>query len=112
MLQAQILLKQNKVSLAYQALIPLRKLEQQDYQILLANTAQQVAQYEAAINAYKLLLKMQPNSARWYLGLAIVYDQNSQFDLAIAQYKLALQRGELSTDSASFAQQRIVALGE
>jgi MSHA biogenesis protein MshN len=112
MLQAQIYVKQAKHALAYQALIPLAKLKQVEYQLLIANSAQQTAQYDAAINAYHLLIKMKPNSARSYLGLAIVHDRNSQFLLAIEQYKHALSFGSLSVDSSTFVQQRIQALGE
>ena len=50
-----------------------------EYQVMLANVAQQGSQWQSAIDAYKLLEKMQPSSGRWPLGLAIVYDKTSQF---------------------------------
>ena len=55
---------------------------------------------------------MQAYSGRWHLGLAIVYDKNSQFSLAVAEYTLALTKSDLSLASAKFAQQRMQALGE
>jgi MSHA biogenesis protein MshN len=112
MMQAKVFIKQSKYSSAYQVLRPLALLENIEYQIQLANTAQKISEHSGAITAYKLLIKMQPSKARWYLGLAIVYDQSSQFSLAISQYELALKRGDLSLDSKNFAQQRIQALGE
>jgi len=111
-MKAKIALKQNNYQAAYRSLKPLAKLQQQDYQLLLANTAQQANQVNGAINAYKELINMQPDSAKWPLGLAIVYDKNSQFQLATEQYKQALNKNDLSASSSSFAQQRIQALKE
>jgi len=111
-MKAKIELIQSKYQAAYRTLKPLDKLQQQDYQVLLANTAQQANQVNGAVNAYNELINMQPDSARWSLGLAIVYDKNSQFQLATAQYKLALNKNDLSASSATFAQQRIQALKE
>jgi MSHA biogenesis protein MshN len=111
-MQAKIYLSQSKTSLAYQALRPLASLEDVEYQIQLASIAQQALEHQGAIAAYKLLIKMKPNIGRWNLGLAIVYDQSSQFVLAVTQYQLAISQGDLSPDSVTFAQQRIQALGE
>ncbi len=111
-MQAKIYLSQSKTSLAYQALRPLASLEDVEYQIQLASIAQQALEHQGAIAAYKLLIKMKPDIGRWNLGLAIVYDQSSQFVLAVTQYQLAISQGDLSPDSVTFAQQRIQALGE
>lgn len=62
--------------------------------------------------AYQVLIKMQPDNGRWYLGLAIVYDKNSQFSLAVNAYALALAKADLSASSVKFAKQRMQALGE
>jgi MSHA biogenesis protein MshN len=79
---------------------------------MLANVSQQIEQYESAIQAYKVLIDMQAYSGRWHLGLAIVYDKNSQFSLAVTEYALALTKSDLTIASADFAQQRMQALGE
>lgn len=112
LLKARIQLQQGQHERAYQTLRPLAHLEQQDYQVMLANVAQQIEAYESAINAFKLLIKMQPYSGKWHLGIAIIYDKNSQFTLAEQAYAIALSKHDLSKASAEFAQQRMQALGE
>lgn len=112
LLKARIYLSQGQHEAAFNTLKPLASFEQEEYQVMLANIAQQIEQYPSAISAYKLLIKMQPYSGRWYLGLAIVYDKNSQFSLAINKYALALTKTDLSISSAKFAKQRMQALGE
>lgn len=112
MLKARIQLKQGQHKGAYHTLKALPALEQQDYQVMLANVAQQIEAYDSAITAYQVLIKMQPYSGKWHLGLAIVYDKSSQFTLAEAEYALALSKNDLSNASAEFATQRMQALGE
>lgn len=112
LLKARIHLQQGQHRAAFDSLKPLPNLKQQEYQVMLANVAQQIEQYESAIQAYKVLIDMQAYSGRWHLGLAIVYDKNSQFSLAAAEYALALTKSDLSIASAEFAQQRMHALGE
>ena len=112
MLKAQIQLKQGQYKGAYHTLKPLPDIEQQDYQVMLANVAQQIGAYHSAITAYHVLIKMQPYSGKWHLGLAIVYDKNSQFTLAEKAYALALSQNDLSNASAEFATQRMQTLGE
>ncbi len=112
LLKARIYLQQGKSQAAYNTLKPLPMLKHQDYQVMLANVAQQIEQYESAIQAYKVLIEMQSYSGRWHLGLAIIYDKNSQFSLAATEYATALTKSDLSIASAKFAQQRMQALGE
>ncbi|MBL4766040.1 MAG: tetratricopeptide repeat protein [Colwellia sp.] len=112
LLKAKIHLQQGQHQAAYNTLKPLAVLKQQEYQLMLANVAQQIKQYKSAIQAYKILINMQSYSGRWHLGLAIVYDKNSQFSLAITEYALALTKSDLSIATAEFAEQRMQALGE
>jgi len=112
LMKAQIQLKQGQETAAYNTLKPLASIEQKEYQVMLANIAQKIEQYSSAIMAYQVLIKMQPDSGRWYLGLAIVYDKNSQFSLAVNAYALALTKADLSASSVKFAKQRMQALGE
>jgi len=112
LMKTRIHLKQGQQEAAYNTLKPLASFEQEEYQVLLANIAQKIEQYPSAISAYKVLIKMQPYSGRWHLGLAIVYDKNSQFTLAVNEYALALTKADLSVSSAKFVQQRMQALGE
>lgn len=112
LMKARIHFKQGQHEAAYNALKPLASFEQEEYQLMLANVAQQIEQYPSAISAYQVLINMQPYSGRWHLGLAIVYDKNSQFPLAVNEYALALSKADLSASSAKFAEQRMQALGE
>lgn len=112
MLKARIHLQQGQHKAAYSTLEPLSLLKQQEYQLMLANVSQQIEQYKSTIQAYKILIDMQAYSGRWHLGLAIVYDKNSQFSLAVTEYALALTKSDLSVASAEFAQQRMQVLGE
>jgi len=112
MLKARVHLQQGQHKAAYSTLKPLSLLKQQEYQLMLANVSQQIEQYKSAIQAYKILIDMQAYSGRWHLGLAIVYDKNSQFSLAVTEYALALTKSDLSVASAEFAQQRMQVLGE
>ena len=112
LLQARIHVQQGQYEAAYNTLKPLVTLENEEYQVMLANVAQQIEQYPSAISAYKVLITMQPYSGRWHLGLAIVYDKNSQFILARNEYAQALSKADLSVSSAKFAEQRLQALGE
>jgi MSHA biogenesis protein MshN len=112
LLKARIHLQQGQHKAAYNTLKPLSLLKQQEYQVMLANVSQQIEQYKSAIQAYKILIDMQAYSGRWHLGLAIVYDKNSQFSLAVTEYAIALTKSDISIASAEFAQQRMQALGE
>jgi len=112
LLKARIHLTQKQYQAAFTTLKVLPLYEQEEYQVMLVNVAQQIEQYPSAISAYQVLIKMQPYSGRWHLGLAIVYDKSSQFSLAINEYALALSKTDLSISSAKFAKQRLQALGE
>lgn len=112
LLKARIHLQQGQQEAAYNTLQSLTAFEHEEYQVMLANIAQQIEQYPSAISAYKVLINMQPYSGRWHLGLAIVYDKNSQFTLARNEYAQALAKPDLSVSSAKFAEQRLQALGK
>ena len=112
LLKARIHLQQGQHEAAYNTLKSLADFEHEEYQVMLANIAQQIEQYPSAISAYKVLIKMQPYSGRWHLGLAIIYDKNSQFIFAKNEYAQALTKADLSVSSAKFAEQRLQALGE
>jgi MSHA biogenesis protein MshN len=111
-MKARIYLKQGQVNAALNTLKPLAKLKDEQYQIMLANTAQQAQQHDIAIAAYQQLISMKPDAGRWYLGLAVLYDKNSQFTLASNAYKQALTKSDLSISSETFAKQRIQVIGQ
>ncbi len=112
LMKARIYLNRGNHRAALTTLQGLPDSPNQEYQLLMANVAQQSGEYDLAIRGYKNLVAMEPQSSRWRLGLAIAYDSNSQFELAQPAYENALAFGDLSSSSASFAQQRLQELGE
>jgi MSHA biogenesis protein MshN len=111
-MKARIHLKQGQITTALNTLKPLAQLKDEQYQIMLANTAQQAQQNNVAIESYKILIAIQPDAGRWYLGLAVLYDKSSQFNVASVAYKQALTKNDLSVASVNFIQQRIQAIGQ
>ena len=111
-MKARIHLKQGDAISALNTLRPLAKLQNEQYQVMLANTAQQAQRMNAAVDAYKVLIGMQPDIGRWYLGLAVLYDKNSQFGLASKAYKNALTKSDLSISSEDFIKKRIQVIGQ
>jgi len=111
-MKARIHLKQGQYSAALNTLKPLADLKNEQYQVMLANTAQQAKQNKVAVDAYKVLIAMKPDIGRWQLGLAVLYDKNSQFTLASKAYKKALTKNDLSVSSENFIKQRIQVIGQ
>ena len=111
-MKARIHLKQGQLAAALNTLKPLAQLKDEQYQIMLANIAQQAQQNKVAVEAYKTLIAMKPDIGRWQLGLAVLYDKNSQFDLASMAYKKALIKNDLSASSENFVKQRIQVIGQ
>lgn len=111
-MKARIHLKQGQFTAALNTLKPLSRLKDEQYQVMLANTAQQAQQNKVAVDAYKMLIAMKPDIGRWQLGLAVLYDKNSQFELASLAYKKALTKNDLSVSSENFVKQRIQVIGQ
>lgn len=111
-MKARIHLKQGQFTAALNTLKPLAQIKDEQYQIMLANTAQQAKQNKIAVDAYKVLIAMKPDIGRWQLGLAVLYDKNSQFELASSTYKKALTKNDLSISSENFIKQRIQVIGQ
>ncbi|MEI6893747.1 MAG: tetratricopeptide repeat protein [Colwellia sp.] len=111
-MKARIHLQQGQVTAALKTLKPLDQLKDEQYQVMLANTAQQAQQNKVAVKAYQLLTTMQPDVGRWLLGLAVLYDKNSQFNLASVAYNQALTKNDLSISSENFIKQRIQVIGQ
>jgi MSHA biogenesis protein MshN len=112
LMQARIYLKQNNAAHAYQVLQVLKQTTDIEYQTTLANIAQQLGHYPAAINAYQILNNLQVKQGRWAMGLAIAYDSNSQFKQAAKAYQLALSLESISESARAFIKERLQALGE
>ena len=112
LMQARIYLSQGQGDNALQTLKVLADSSNVEYQALLANTAQQQGQFNSAITAYRHLVNLQENKGRWWLGLAIAFDSDSQFIKAEQAYQMAIDQQNLSASAAGFARKRITELGE
>ncbi|XQW85545.1 tetratricopeptide repeat protein [Thalassotalea piscium] len=112
LMKARIYLNQGQTKLALDVLKVLDTLPSIEYQSLLASTAQQVGTFSLAEKAYKILTELAPERGRWWLGLAIAQDSQSQFAKAKNNYKNALLQQDLSSETIAFAKNRIIELGE
>ncbi|MCO4799926.1 MAG: tetratricopeptide repeat protein, partial [Colwelliaceae bacterium] len=112
LMKARIYLNQGKTVEAVNTLKVLSLVKDVEYQALLASNAQQISQHETAKIAYKLLSTLEPNAGRWWLGLAVAYDSNSEFEHAKDSYAQALEKIDLSENARQFVRQRLQELGE
>lgn len=115
LLKAQILIKQQQHLAAFKVLQnhpDVISITDTKYQSMLATQAQTSKQYQFAIEAYQRLTKIEITSGRWWLGLGIAYDSDSQFKLAGQTYHQALNKQDLSNSARQFAQRRLQELGE
>lgn len=112
LMKARIHLTVGQVEKAYDVLSPLNNNEDIEYQSLLANAAQQIGNFKAATKAYLTLVNLAPQEGRYWLGLAVAYDSDSQFTQASKAYQSAITQGGLSSGALNFTQQRLAELGE
>ena len=112
LMKARIYLNQGQTIAAVNTLKDLPQVESVEYQALLASHAQQISQFGIAATAYQLLAKLEPDAGRWWLGLAVAYDSDSEFDQAVNAYGQAIDKSDLSENARQFARQRIQELGE
>ena len=112
LMKARIYLNQGQTIAAVNTLKDLPQVESVEYQALLASHAQQISQFGIAATAYQLLARLEPDAGRWWLGLAVAYDSNSEFDQAVTAYGQAIDKSDLSENARQFARQRIQELGE
>lgn len=112
LMKARIFIKQGLLEQAMLTLVVLKDIADVEYQSLLASTAQQIEAYDHAIYAYQQLTLLEDSNGKWWLGLAIGLDKQSQFEQAIDAYVRAVSGHSLSVNALEFAQSRIRALGE
>ncbi|WP_426359759.1 tetratricopeptide repeat protein [Pseudocolwellia sp. HL-MZ19] len=112
LMKARILLNQNNNKEALYVLNGFATAQHVEYQVLLANTAQMVGNSDSAILAYRQLVNLEPHQGKWWMGLGVELDRDSQFEKAKLAYKTALSTQSLSNNSAQFIRQRMSELGE
>jgi len=115
LMKARVYLQQNRVQQAFATLNTMQGVNEVvnvEYQSLRATTAQQLNEFSFAAQAYQILVSIEPSAARWWLGLAVAHDSNSEFEQASNAYQMALNKSGLSGSAETFARQRIIELGE
>ncbi|MBA6304733.1 lipopolysaccharide assembly protein LapB [Colwellia sp. MB02u-14] len=115
LMKARIYLKKNRIRQAFTTLnnIPnVNDVINVEYQSLRATMAQQLNEFSFSAEAYQILVSIEPSSSRWWLGLGVALDSNSEFEQASFAYKTALNKNGLSGSAENFARQRITELGE
>jgi MSHA biogenesis protein MshN len=115
LMKARVYLQQNFIQQAFATLNQMpgaNDVVNVEYQSLRATTAQQLNEFSFAAQAYQILVNIEPSAARWWLGLAVAHDSNSEFEQASNAYQTALNKSGLSGSAETFARQRIIELGE
>ena len=115
LMQARNYIQQNRLDNAFTTLnnMPIvNDVLNVEYQNLRATIAQQLNEFSFAADAYQILINIESSAGRWWLGLGIARDSNSEFTQAIIAYKTALSKTGLSDSAENFARQRIIELGE
>jgi MSHA biogenesis protein MshN len=115
LMKARVYLQQNLIQQAFATLNQMpgvNEVVNVEYQSLRATTAQQLNEFSFAAQAYQILVNIEPSAARWWLGLAVAHDSNSEFEQASNAYQTALNKSGLSGSAETFARQRIIELGE
>lgn len=81
-----------------------------DYLALLAAAYQQLQHFPQAAHIYQQLIRLQPDKAENWLGLAIVQDKLNQSQSATQAYRQALDKKSLNAEVVSYIKQRLTVL--
>ncbi|WP_038175295.1 tetratricopeptide repeat protein [Vibrio pacinii] len=108
---AKMLLKEQQNPAALTVLSALPEHASIEYLSLRAALAQKQKQDQLALESYSQLVEREPQSGRWWLGLAI--QQERAFDLAAAKssYRQALTKLGISSQSQQFIRDRLALIG-
>ncbi len=105
---ARLLAQQQLVQSALDTLNPAFELQPIGVEFLgfRASLADQLERFDLALADYQRLTQMEPNQARWWLGLGIANERNQRSNEALIAYQQALALNQLSIDVQRFVQQR------
>ena len=106
---ARLLKQQQQVAAAFTVLnteVPLPSVSA-EFLGVRASMADQLAEYDVAHADYLRLTQLQPDQARWWLGLAIASERINASAQALTAYQQAASMNQLSRDVQRFVQQRI-----
>jgi len=78
-----------------------------EYFAMVAALQQQAGEYDLALQAYQKALKTDNTVSRWWFGMAVVLEYQSNWADAQISYTQALNTGKLPTDLLAYAEQRL-----
>ncbi|MCG9695479.1 tetratricopeptide repeat protein [Shewanella sp. Isolate11] len=74
--------------------------------------AQQTQQFSLAEQSYRQLARVEPEQAKWWMGLAYALDSQSKYSAAKQAYQQALMQKGLSSQASAFIEERLTQLGD
>ncbi|KIO35801.1 hypothetical protein DB48_13980 [Shewanella sp. cp20] len=80
--------------------------------VMQSHLAQQAAAFTLAEESYRRLARVEPNQAKWWMGLAYALDSQQKYTGAKQAYGQALGLPGLSQQASDFIQQRLAQLGD
>ncbi len=104
---AKMLMKEQQNTVALTVLSTLPESASIEYLSLRAALAQKEKQDELALQSYLQLVKLEPDSARWWMGLGIQQERAFQLAEAKGSYTQALSQLGLSSQSQQFIRDRL-----
>ena len=112
LMQARLLFRENRNEQALALLNehPINVIADNDLLSFRAALAEKQKQYARSLEDYAVLLKRQPNNARWMLGLAISQDKQKMHEQAVLTYRKVKSSNQLSAQVVSFVDGRLAAL--
>ncbi|WP_394146091.1 tetratricopeptide repeat protein [Vibrio atypicus] len=109
---AKLLMKQKQDAAALSALAAIPENATVEYLSLRGILAQKANQEVMALSSYQQLVQLDPDSGRWWLGLAIQQERALDFDQAKNSYESALRGFGLSGQSQQFIRDRLALIDQ
>lgn len=104
---AKLLMKEQQAQAALSVLSAMPSQPTVEYLSLRGVLAQKNDQDIIALGSYQKLVELEPQSGRWWLGLAIQQERTLEFEQAELSYSKALQGIGLSSQSQQFIRERL-----
>ncbi len=104
---AKLLVNESQPQAALNVLARIPKEENAAYMAMRGALSQQLKNNAMALNSYQQLVKSEPYDGRWWMGLGIALERDSNGKKAKEAYQQALLMGRVSAKSQQFIQQRL-----
>ncbi|MFC3200825.1 DUF6584 family protein [Alteromonas oceani] len=112
LMYARLLVQQNETKLAYYTLQDVNDYTQPSIELLgyRASLAQKLGLLDDALQDYAQLVVLDSQTAKWWLGQAVVADKQGYTALALSSYREALSLRQLEDGIEQFIRQRLTNL--